>query len=588
MISTDSIQLRQVGHLSVEQAIAYLRQLKINDPPLCQRLITYASVKPGQINPLHLGLGIDGVMQAKQQGITLTADDFSPAVEAIDKGQVLIERLLDYVNPNLQAAICALLACRAFNFDLYCRLAEALNFSVCQADFESILRFSWVWRAEEWGQGWHRVHEQLQQSNFAQDNEQVRQAHRVLEQHYWRQGNVAEAIYHTNQLDWAQGITNWIEQFISALQADRHPVCSDLLEIRNELFIDSHFQLGVIFQFEGDYFVRIAQYDVAEQVYLEAIDSYRQSMAEESNYIEACENVGGVFIKLGQLQAALSRHEEALQNYRQSISTYDRILSLDLNSNSAYNNKGLALQSISHVQTILSRYEEAISSYHYAIANYDEALRRLPEEYHLLTDQAIALQDLGELQACLLKPDQAIENYQKAVCACNRALDLKIEFTPAHVNKGMVLSSLGELQLKLGDPQQALESHEQAVNALKQALSLASDDIYILNHLGTTLHRLGFLKEKLAAYEDAAIAYEHAVDVFGQILEQSPESAQVYDNKGRVLHKLGFLQAKLGSQTQAMQSWQAALADFSHSLEISPNNDDIRNLQALLQTFLAG
>ena len=588
MISTDYIQLRQVGHLSAEQAIAYLRKLGINNAPLCQRLITYASVKPGQINPLHLGLGVDGVMQARDQGINLTADDFSPAPNAVDKAQVLIEQLLEYVNPTLRSGICALLACRTFNFDLYCRLAEALNFSASRQDFEAILQFSWVGRAEQWGQDWYRVHAQLQQSDFAQNNERVQQAHRVLEQHYGRQGKVAEAIYHANQLDWERGITEWIGQFISALQSNRYDLCSELLAIRNELFVDSHFQLGVIFQFEGDYFGRITQYDSAEQVYLDALESYRQSMSEESNYIEACENMGGVLIKFGQLQAALSRHKEALQNYQQSISTYDRILSLDLNSNSAYNNKGLALQSISHVYTTLSRYEEAIDSYQCAIANYEEALKRLPGEYHLLTDQAIALQDLGELQACLLKPDQAMDNYQKAIDNCNQAIDLKFDFIPAHVNKGMIFSSLGELQLKLGNQPQSLHSHEEAVNALKQALTLSPDDIYILNHLGTTLHRLGFLKEKSAKYDEAETAYEHAVDVFGQILVQSPELAQVYDNKGRVLHKLGFLQAKLGGQTRAMQSWQAALADFSHCLAISPENDDIQNLTTLLQTFLAG
>ncbi|MCG8364990.1 MAG: hypothetical protein MJA27_16895, partial [Pseudanabaenales cyanobacterium] len=107
-----------------------------------------------------------------------------------------------------------------------------------------------------------------------------------------------------------------------------------------------------------------------------------------------------------------------------------------------------------------------------------------------------------------------------------------------------------------------------------------------LNYLGTILHRLGLLKEELAAYDEAEEDYKYAIDMFDKILHYASKLSQVYNSKGRVLHRLGFLQAKLGDQKQAMQSWQAALADFSHSLEISPNNDDIRNLKTLLQTFL--
>ena len=67
------------------------------------------------------------------------------------------------------------MVCRAFDFDLYCWLGEALNFSVCRADFDLLIQFSFVRRAEQWGRDWYRFQQQLQQLDFKPRNEQLQQ-----------------------------------------------------------------------------------------------------------------------------------------------------------------------------------------------------------------------------------------------------------------------------------------------------------------------------------------------------------------------------------------------------------------------------
>ena len=240
------VDLRRVGNLSVTDALAYLQQPEVGiaDAALCQSLIAYASVEPGEVHPLHLGLCADVVLEAETQGTPLTAEEFGSVPDFAEKSEQLVERLLKYVSAGVRDAIYALSACRAFDFALYNQLGETLKFAANRADFDLITRFSFVKQLPEPRQQWHRLHGLLRRLNAEDGNERVIEAHRFLEQHYRVIGQQAEAIYHANQLNSVNGVSKWLNVFNEALNSSRYEDCEALLEVCGDLHLTDNFQLG--------------------------------------------------------------------------------------------------------------------------------------------------------------------------------------------------------------------------------------------------------------------------------------------------------------------------------------------------------
>lgn len=292
-----------VGHFSPTDARDYLQKADIEDAALQQSLIDYASVAAEEVHPLYLGLYVDVVLAARAQGKILTPDDFPIAPESPDKSKVLINRLLRYVDKQVEVGVHALSACRAFDFELYLKLGQALHFHATRAAFFDILtRFSFVWQAQQRGESWYRIHDLLRRLDDESGNEITRRTHEVLEQHYREQGEVAEAIYHANRLDWERGVEEWGEVFDNALQQSRYQQCRTLLEVRGELLIQSDFQLGMVSKSEGDYLAQLALYAEAKQEYLEAISACDRELESAPNDTATHNSKGNALSNLGNLQ----------------------------------------------------------------------------------------------------------------------------------------------------------------------------------------------------------------------------------------------------------------------------------------------
>jgi hypothetical protein len=207
----------------------------IRDVALTKALIAYSSVQSDQVHPFLLALCVDVVDKAQEHLVSLTAADFETAAEADKKPKELIERLLRYVNEDIADAVHALSAARAFDRELYFHLGQAMHFYATDASFRILTRFSFVWQDDQRGENWYRIHDLLRRLDYESGNEITRHAHEVLEQHYRKSGNVAEAIYHAIRQNWQRGVKEWLGVFNIAKQAGNFELCRTLLEIRKEL-----------------------------------------------------------------------------------------------------------------------------------------------------------------------------------------------------------------------------------------------------------------------------------------------------------------------------------------------------------------
>lgn len=528
-----------VGHFSPTDARDYLQKADIKDATLQQSLIDYAGVAAEEVHPLYLGLCADVLLAARAQGKFLTPEDFPTAPETPDKSRALINRLLRYVDKEVEAAVHALSACRAFDFELYLKLGQALHFHATRAAFFDILtRFSFVWQAQRRGENWYRIHDLLRRLDDESGNEITRRAHKVLEQHYRERGEVAEAIYHANRLNWERSVNEWVEVFNKALELSCYEQCRTLLDIRSELSIPSGFKLGNVSLGEGNYFAELAQYPEAEQEYLEAIKAYDQAHALDPDNFKVLNNKGDALFRLGNLQLNRLKYPEALQSYQDVIVACDQALCLNPKETFSLNNKGNALTKLGDLQVRLVNYPEALQRYEEAINAYKEALGCDPDSVSTLN------------------------------------------------NIGNALQMRGALQTRLTQNSEALQSYEEAIDTYNEALNYNLDNVSALNNKGATLKRMADLQERQSEYTQALHNYQEALDTYDKILSFAPSDVNAHNNQGLTLHSLGFLQARLGEEEKALESWTAAIEKFSGYLEIAPNDKQIRNMRDLLQQLV--
>jgi hypothetical protein len=238
-ITADKLECRQVFNFQVTDALDYLQRVGIEDTQVQQSLIAYSSFDGDSVHPLLLGLCADLVRMAPEKKEAFTAADFQSFAEIGEgfnqKLGILGERLLKYTDRVLEDAVSVLSACRAFNEDLYFHLGESLKCNPSHAAFDSLLSFSFVWQAEQQGEGWYRLHPFIRRFNHEQKRERTQAAHQVLERYYRERGNLAEALYHAYWQEPLRAKEEWIEVFGKANQQEDNELCQALAEIKKEI-----------------------------------------------------------------------------------------------------------------------------------------------------------------------------------------------------------------------------------------------------------------------------------------------------------------------------------------------------------------
>ncbi|GCA73231.1 hypothetical protein MiTe_00046 [Microcystis aeruginosa NIES-2520] len=238
-ITADKLECRQVFNFQVTDALDYLQRVGIEDTQVQQSLIAYSSFDGDSVHPLLLGLCADLVRMAPEKKEAFTAADFQSFAEIGEgfnqKLGILGERLLKYTDRVLEDAVSVLSACRAFNEDLYFHLGESLKCNPSHAAFDSLLSFSFVWQAEQQGEGWYRLHPLIRRLNHEQRRERTQAAHQVLERYYRERGNQAEALYHAYWHGPLRAKEEWIEVFGKANQQEDNELCQALAEIKKEI-----------------------------------------------------------------------------------------------------------------------------------------------------------------------------------------------------------------------------------------------------------------------------------------------------------------------------------------------------------------
>ena len=179
-IPSEFLEIYDVSNFSGADAAEYLENSQITEPTLIEAILNYASVTPGEVHPLFLGMCGDVVAQAKAKNVILTAHDFRSRVEAERKPQELLERLLRYVDKYIADGVYALSACRSFDSELYYYLGEKLHFSATRTDFDILKGFSFL-RQDGNNANRYRLHALICRLHDETNHPLTCEAHTVLE-----------------------------------------------------------------------------------------------------------------------------------------------------------------------------------------------------------------------------------------------------------------------------------------------------------------------------------------------------------------------------------------------------------------------
>jgi ADP-ribosylglycohydrolase/tetratricopeptide (TPR) repeat protein len=249
------VEFRPVGPLGTEFADRYLATAGVDDAAFRAALVDYASIAPGQVYALLLGLCADLLHVAETNAVSLDASRLPGGIMLDDKTRRMTGRLLSWADPGLASTVTAMSACRSFDLALFRYLGDVLGFPHDDADFARLTAFSFVApttravvaaeprAAPSDVSGAYEVHRVLRQTLSEIEPVDTRAAHRALID-YFEAGsehllNQVEATYYRNQVDPRDGVRAWLDAMRSALALGRYDYCRTYVALLPDLEVET-------------------------------------------------------------------------------------------------------------------------------------------------------------------------------------------------------------------------------------------------------------------------------------------------------------------------------------------------------------
>ena len=293
----------------------------------------------------------------------------------------------------------------------------------------------------------------------------------------------------------------------------------------------------------------------------EAVEAYRQFLAQEPRNGDALQLLGTALARMGRtveavealsaaaaikpgnpfLQVNLANALNAIGRHADALTCYGRAVALKPDFAAAHRGRGMTLLQLRQTE---------------------DAVRALSNAIRLEPDNPTFCNDLG---VALERAEQKTE----ALAQFERAIQLNPRFVEAHHNRGLLEATLGR--------------YPQALESLDKALALQPNVAAIHANRGNVLADLGRSEEAIASF-DKALALQPRDDLTlrkrGQLLLrlQRPSEARATFDKALALtpqdSEAHFLH---GVSLALMQDYEQALLSFDRSLALTPNSPEVLN-----------
>ncbi|WP_144551308.1 hypothetical protein [Peribacillus simplex] len=577
-----------VDHLQYEDALWYLHKAEIQDPALVDSILSYTEVAHNEYQPFYLGLCIDVVLQARSNGVELQAEDFK--LGAGDKAHTLVQRLLRYVDLEIEFAVNALSACRNFDFSTYELLGEGMKYRPSRANFEILKNFSFVWKDPDSSR--YRIHDLLRRILFETGNEQTKQAHSILEQHYRRlaqEGSMearVEFVFHHNRLNPEDGVKEWVDLFKEALFHSQFDLARLLLQLSHEL-LGINMRKSLVCQLRGDFYKMISKYSEAKDEFVQAVIEIDQVIMREEPQPLLHIRKGTATRRLALLLELLSEYEEAAGYYHDSINEFERAIELDPENGYILDNQAQSWCDFGDLLDDLSRYEEAEQCYQKAIELNKNALMLHPEDFKLQESNISYLSRIGNFLEKFSRREEAEKIYQNGIAFYRNLVARDQDSAFAYYFMGTAIMDLAGLKLAQSLYQEAHELYLEGLSCYEQSIAINPDDIDTLGKLGRAFSNIGHLFELRSDYEEARENYQKSIGHYNLVLDTANQDIFTLISKSNVLGSLGGVEEILSCYDEAETSYLSAIEGLNLVLLITPNHLETLQTKANIVSHLA-
>jgi tetratricopeptide (TPR) repeat protein len=587
-IPDSNVEYRLIGNLPQESAQEYLRHVNVTDPALRDVVCRFTAVEPGEVHPLFLGLCADIILEASDRGLELPPDEFARIPTVADVGSRLKERLLQSVDQETADAVVALSASRAFDRDIYFKLASALHFNGTDHAFRKVTSFSFVSPAEGRSAETYKIHELLRRLIHDSSEELERRAHEVLEEHYRQIGGpaaVAEALYHASRLDLRRAVQEWVEHFDAALWASDYSICRALLAVRPALAVDGPRESGMLARCEADFLRVRALYSDSDREYKRAI-KYLESAQRTADDIDLKKQLATLLLNHGTLQSELSQFPAAVTSYKKALEICDLVLVVS-NDVEAYAIKAETHLGMGDASIWASRSRQALDSYSAGVAVCDQALAIFRRDdvsasrdatmrdaiVNFLNDKAYGLSGIGDIESGFYRHKAAIQRYVQAEVCYDDALSIKVD--PVVRNDRAFNSvSIAESEIALEEYAAASDKCRQAAAVYDELIRSAPEDIIYEVNKSRALRLASISLSRTSRYKEARQVCQEAIAICAEVLDSVPTDTWALTNRGLGLLSLCEVYIEEQDFANAKRTSENSRASFERLLAETPEDDE--------------
>jgi tetratricopeptide (TPR) repeat protein len=264
----------------------------------------------------------------------------------------------------------------------------------------------------------------------------------------------------------------------------------------------------------GEVYLSLGELRKALEKFDEALPIF-QTVMDHSAEAGTLNNIGDVNLLLGELQKALEKYYEALPIFR--VAGDRRGESITLSS------IGLVYKSLGELPKALEKYNEALPILQ-AVGDRDG-------QAATLTSIGAVYQSLGEMRKALEKHNEAL--------LLSRAIGDRSRMA-------LTLNNIGMAHWSLGDMRKALENYDEALSIFR-AMGERRSQAVLLPNIGTVYLSLGEAQKALERFNEAltisrAIGHRHGEAV--------------------AIHSIGLVHGSLGEAQKALEKYDEALPIF--------------------------
>ena len=271
----------------------------------------------------------------------------------------------------------------------------------------------------------------------------------------------------------------------------------------------------------GQVYLRLGQYSKSLEAYEKAL-SIKKKIGDTKGEGYSIHGIGSVYSSLAEYPKALEYYEKALQ-IRKKIGDV--------------RGEGDTLGAMGRVYSSLAEYPKALEHYE----RYLEIKKKLGD----VRGEGTALQNIGSVYSSLAQYNKALEYQEKSLEISKKTGDVR--------GQGYNYQSIGSVYSSLAEYPKALEYYEKALQIRKKTGDVRGE--------GDTLGAMGSVYRAMAQYPKA--------------LEYNDKSLEIRQKIGDVRGEAGALR-EIGEVYAALGKYSKALEQYNRSLEIDRKIGDVR------------